>query len=145
VKVELRRDRPGTAPCTERLQTSDESFEASLRRLRKRDRESDLTIGDLRADPLLPKVQAPNLTLQAQPSQGRGEFRFRWTGLAPGRCLEVVHARSGTRFVLSRDGSAWLVSVESDSMPDAAALAMLKDAFTGLGLGPIDVICGPTA
>jgi hypothetical protein len=117
-----------------------DSFEASLRRLRKRDRERELTIGDLRADPPLLKAPAPSVAIQAQLSQGRGELRFRWLGIARGRCLEVVHARSGTRFVLSQDGSAWLLSIESENASDAAALAMLKDAFMALGLGPVDVI-----
>lgn len=140
MRVELRRDRPATAPCSGPSQGLADSFEASLRRLRKRDRERELTIGDLRADPPLLKAPAPSVAIQAQLSQGRGELRFRWLGIARGRCLEVVHARSGTRFVLSQDGSAWLLSIESENASDAAALAMLKDAFMALGLGPVDVI-----
>jgi hypothetical protein len=61
-------------------------------------------------------------------------------GSAGGRCLEVVHARSGTRFVLSRNGDAWLLALDSDNAPDAAALEMLTETFESLGLGAIDVI-----
>jgi hypothetical protein len=65
-------------------------------------------------------------------------------GVTASRCLEVVHARSGTRFVLSRDSDAWLLAVESDEAPNAgelsSALAALNAAFEARGLGPIDVI-----
>jgi hypothetical protein len=137
VDRELRRDRPATAPCTSPSQL--ESFEASLHRFRKRDRESELTSGDPSAD--LPKTPAPSATIEAPPlPPNQAAFRFRWIGTPASRCLEVIHARSGTRFVLSRDGSAWLLAIESDSAPGAAALARLNETFTTLGLGPIDVI-----
>jgi hypothetical protein len=123
-----------------------ESFAASLRRLRKRDCESEMGPGDGRAE--LPKALAralapapsPNVAAPPLLPDGFAGFRFRWAPGAAGRCLEVVHARSGTRFVLSRDGDAWLLAIDSRTAPDAAALEMLNETFTGLGLGAIDVI-----
>jgi hypothetical protein len=65
-------------------------------------------------------------------------------GLAATRCLEVVHTRTGTRFVLSRDSDAWLLAVDSENAVDAAvlsaALSTLNETFSARGLGPIDVI-----
>jgi hypothetical protein len=146
VKVgELRRDRPATAPSTGHSQTVAELFEASLRRFRKRDRESELAMGDLCAE-RSPKAPTPSFAVEAPLPEDCAAFRFRRMGVGAARCLEVVHARSGTRFVLSHDGSAWLLAVESDNAPDAGelstALAMLNETFAALGLGPIDVIVG---
>src|SRR5262245_33391117 len=107
----LRRDRPATAPSTAHSQTLAESFEASLRRLRKRERESEPAMGDVRADSSLPKTAAPKLAIQAPLPDERTSFRFRWMGTSAARCLEVVHARTGSRFVLSQDGGAWLLAV----------------------------------
>jgi hypothetical protein len=67
-------------------------------------------------------------------------------GNGPGSCIEVVHARTGTRFVLSRDGDAWLLAIESETTPSPAELAsvisMLNARFAARGLGPIDVLMG---
>jgi hypothetical protein len=70
----------------------------------------------------------------------------RASGAGPAACIEVVHARTGTRFVLSRDGDAWLLSIESETTPSPAELAsiisMLNSRFAARGLGPIDVVMG---
>ena len=136
VDSELRRDRPATAPSTGPSQTLAESFEASLRRFRKRDHEGELTMGDARAE--LPRTSAPSVAVPLP--KDCAAFRFRWLGVAATCCLEVMHARSGTRFLLSRDGNGWLLAVDSDNAPDADELAMLTETFTAHGLGPIDVI-----
>jgi len=102
-------------------------------------------MGDMRGEPPLQQASAPSVAIQLPPlPQERAAFRFRWRGTAAARCLEVVHARTGTRFVLSRDGYAWLLAVEGEHRPDSAelatVLATLNEMFTARGLGPIDVI-----
>jgi len=65
---------------------------------------------------------------------------------AQASCIEVVHERTGTRFVLSREGDTWLLAIKSESTPHAAKLAsivsMLNAQFEARGLGPVDVIVG---
>lgn len=73
-------------------------------------------------------------------------FRRAGTGSAAASCIEVVHARTGMRFVLSRDNDVWLLAIESGSAPHPAEMnsiiAMLNAQFAAQGLGPIDVILG---
>jgi hypothetical protein len=56
-------------------------------------------------------------------------------------CIEVVHAASGSRFLLSREDGVWLLSIQSRASPeDAAIVQSLRELFAQRGLGPVDVI-----
>ncbi len=67
-------------------------------------------------------------------------------GTAQPACIEVVHERTGTRFVLSREGDTWLLAIKSDTAPHPAELAsivsMLNAQFAARGLGAVDVLLG---
>jgi hypothetical protein len=60
------------------------------------------------------------------------------------RCIEVVDPRTGMRFVLSREGEVWLLSVQSQTTPSPADLdslvATLRGQFSDRGLGAIDIV-----
>ena len=59
-------------------------------------------------------------------------------------CIEIAHAPSGTRCLLSRQDGVWLLSVQAQSgMSPAnlrALLETLRSQFTERGLGPIDIV-----
>lgn len=57
-------------------------------------------------------------------------------------CIEVVHAASGSRFLLSRGDGVWLLSIQSTSTSshDDAFVAELRALFAERGLGPVDVV-----
>jgi hypothetical protein len=72
-------------------------------------------------------------------------FRLRRaSGGASRACIEIEHSRTGTRFLLSRDGDVWLLAVNAGSAPPPAELrsivATLNEQFAARGLGAIDVI-----
>jgi hypothetical protein len=85
---------------------------------------------------------APAAEFQAAPRPPR----VGGVGSAPASCIEVVHQRTGTRFVLSREGDTWLLAIKSDNAPHRAELAsivaMLNAQFATRGLGPVDIILG---
>jgi hypothetical protein len=71
--------------------------------------------------------------------------RFRRAGASGARsCIEVVHSRTGLRFMLSREGDVWLLAIESANAPRAAEMAALVATlnahFAASGLGAVDVI-----
>jgi len=58
-------------------------------------------------------------------------------------CIEVVHATSGSRFLLSRENGIWLLTIQSKaSSPeeDEAVARELRELFSQQGLGPLDVV-----
>jgi hypothetical protein len=58
-------------------------------------------------------------------------------------CFEVAHAPSGSRFLLSREGGVWLLSIQSGAHSQAeidSIVAELREQFQRQGLGHVDVI-----
>jgi hypothetical protein len=59
-------------------------------------------------------------------------------------CIEVVDPRTGLRFVLSREGDVWLLSIQSQTPPNRAdldsLLATLRAQFADRGLGAVDIV-----
>lgn len=57
-------------------------------------------------------------------------------------CIEVVHAATGSRFLLSRENEVWLLSIQSraPAEDDEAIVRALRELFARRGLGPLDVI-----
>ena len=56
-------------------------------------------------------------------------------------CIEVVHAASGSRFLLSREDGVWLLAIQSRASPeDDAIVQSLRELFAQRGLGPVDVV-----
>jgi hypothetical protein len=123
-----------------------DSFKSALRRFRQQDREGEAALSESRPPELPNRAATPGAAVPIPPSGAHNVLRFRRTGVGATRCIEVVHARTGTRFVLSREGSAWLLAVDSDNTPHPAELSavveMLNETFAARGLGPIDVIVG---
>jgi hypothetical protein len=57
-------------------------------------------------------------------------------------CIEVVHAASNSRFLLSREDGIWLLAIQSRGSPgeDDAIVQALREQFAQRGLGALDVI-----
>jgi hypothetical protein len=71
----------------------------------------------------------------------------RWRRMAHAQgaeCIEVVHAATGSRFLLSRENGVWLLTIQSRARveDDEALVQALRDLFTRRGLGQLDVIKG---
>ncbi len=66
----------------------------------------------------------------------------RTAGTQSGACIEVVHAASNSRFLLSREDGVWLLAIQSRACPqdDAAVVAALRELFAKRGLGDLDVV-----
>lgn len=58
------------------------------------------------------------------------------------QCIEVVHAATGSRFLLSRQDGTWLLAFQSRVSPQEAAdiARQLRSLFAERGLGPLDVV-----
>ena len=72
-------------------------------------------------------------------------FAARWRRAASHSspmCIEVVHATSGSQFLLSREDGVWLLSMRSrtSSQNDEAIVTALRELFARRGLGPLDVV-----
>jgi hypothetical protein len=71
--------------------------------------------------------------------------RWRRVANAEGaECIEVVHAATGSRFLLSRENGIWLLTIQSRTPveDDHAIVQVLRDLFARRGLGSVDVIKG---
>lgn len=57
-------------------------------------------------------------------------------------CIEVVHAASNSRFLLSREDGIWLLAIQSRASPqeDEAIVQALREQFAERGLGALDVV-----
>ena len=57
-------------------------------------------------------------------------------------CIEVVHAASNSRFLLSREDGIWLLAIQSRASPqeDDAIVQALRELFAQRGLGALDVV-----
>jgi hypothetical protein len=79
-------------------------------------------------------------------TESHDAFRLRRGSGSARSCIEVVHSKTGTRFVLSREGDVWLLAVESGSVPRptelASMIASLQAQFVARGLGAVDIIIG---
>jgi hypothetical protein len=95
---------------------------------------------------LLPRPANAHSPTSAPMPESQAAAQSQRAGNTPGSCIEVVHKRTGTRFVLSREGDTWLLAIQSDKPPHPAELAsivsMLNAQFEARGLGPVDVILG---
>ena len=57
-------------------------------------------------------------------------------------CIEVVHAASNSRFLLSREDGVWLLAIQSRASPqdDDVIVQALRELFAKRGLGALDVV-----
>lgn len=57
-------------------------------------------------------------------------------------CIEVVHAASNSRFLLSRENGVWLLAIQSRASPqdDDVIVQALRELFAKRGLGALDVV-----
>jgi hypothetical protein len=100
--------------------------------------------GALRACGLIttPKLDTSQRT--ASPAAQHEVSRPRRSGNEKGSCVEVVHSRTGTRFLLSREGDVWLLALASPVESRSAELESLASAlnaqFAARGLGQVDIL-----
>jgi hypothetical protein len=69
--------------------------------------------------------------------------RWRRAANAQGaECIEVVHAATGSRFLLSRENDIWLLTIKSRAPgeDDELLVQALRDLFARRGLGALDVM-----
>jgi hypothetical protein len=69
----------------------------------------------------------------------------RWrraTSAQGSECFEVVHAATGSRFLLSRENGIWLLTIQSRAPvgDDETLVRTLRELFARRGLGTLDVI-----
>jgi hypothetical protein len=69
----------------------------------------------------------------------------RWRHATAGReapCIEVVHAATGSKFLLSRQSGIWLLAIQSrgSCAADDDFVLALRSLFAQRGLGPLDVM-----
>jgi hypothetical protein len=158
----LRRYRPHTGSGAEdsRRRTADRSASRSSDRPDERARKGTSSEADPMAptpDTALPEGRecAPLASLMkgadagaAVPLSARSGAetrKARRAGVAEApHCIEVVDPRTGLRFVLSREGDVWLLSIQSQTSPSRAdldsLLATLRTQFSDRGLGAVDIV-----
>ena len=114
----------------------------------ERDRPSTRVVSD-RATPSVERRQTPASppSLKESPIAPFIDraLAARWrraAGTQDEACIEVVHAASNSRFLLSRQDGVWLLAVQSRASPqdDEAVVQALRELFSKRGLGALDVV-----
>jgi hypothetical protein len=113
-------------------------------------RATSTRLADERATPPVDRRQAsaaiPCLEDSAIPAFIDRALAARWrraAGAQSPTCIEVVHAASGSRFLLSQENGIWLLTIQSRAASpedDDTVVRELRELFVKQGLGPLDVV-----
>lgn len=140
-----RRLAPGDKPSQQRPDAANSRSHSTA--LNEQDRPTTRSTSE-RAAPSVDRRQLPAAASLVEdspiPAYLDRALSLRWRRAAGNQsetCIEVVHAASGSRFLLSREDGVWLLAIQSKTTPeDDAIVEALRELFTKRGLGPIDVI-----
>lgn len=107
--------------------------------------EAAVSIESRRLLSMLPARVEQSLPASSSAAGHREIRRRRSLGDSPqSPCIEITHASTEGRFLLSRENGVWILSLpEQPAMREAdlqSMLEMLRAHFTERGLGPIDIV-----